>query len=402
MDIKEIFELLGRYAKENPELCTEIEEFVKKLLGCESDQAGMELLNEFKSAHPEFAALMKEPADSKKEEPAGKTFPVHDPFSGEIRKRIKLKDHDNHYAGWRAAIMSLPEKTLPLPVVDGKFLQSAKKIWEENVYGNEDILRVVLRHCIEYGKNGKTTPILLVGDPGIGKTLVAGIYGKILNLPCTVLSGPTAVAGRGLAGAPNIYSGASAGIIVQSMIRHNAGHPVICLDELDKTLTALGRDSGFQDELLSVLDDSSEHWYDNYLEIEVDASHIPFIFTANYKEKISLPLLDRMEMVEMKAPSKEMLHSITRKITVPDTLSRYDDGHVSIQDREVDMLVDMLWDSGNHSCRAYQKAFSQLVSDAYLDSLEKGGEICISEERVRKTAAMWQRNEKAKSIGFVI
>lgn len=398
MDKKELYALLGRFVSEKPELCAEIEEFVKKVIACGEDQAVMELLTEFKTAHPEFADLMKACAEEK-EAGQGKVFPVHKPFTSEIRERMKLAKRLEHFANWSSALKSLPEKTLPLPVVDSEFIRRAKEIWKQDICGNDELFRVMLRHCIEYSKKGTTSPILLLGDPGIGKTLAAKTYGKIMNLPCSFLSGPNAASGRGLSGAPNIYAGAGVGAVVQAMIDHKAGNPVLVIDELDKTGTAIARDHVFQDELLSMMDESSETWYDNFLEIEVDASHIPLVLTANKKEPISQPLLDRMEVVRMEAPTKEMLHSITREFTLPKTMSMYDDGRVSFPEQEVDMLVDMLWDAGNHSCRAYQTAVSILVSDAYLDSLEKGADVRISEESVKKTAALWRRN--AKGIGFV-
>ena len=401
MSRKKLFELLERIAKEKPELCKEIEDFAKRVIACGGELEETNLLAEFKSAHPEIAGILADFESETAECGDGKIFPVHKTFSDEIRQRIKLAKENDHYANWANAIKSIPAFTLPLPVVDSTFLSRAKEIWKENVYGNDEILRVLLRHCIEYSKHGKTMPILLLGDPGIGKTLVARTYGKIMNLPCSFLSGPSAASGRGLAGAPNLYSGAGVGAVVQAMIDHKAGNPVLCIDELDKAVESFRKDSVFQNELLSLLDESGETWYDNFLEISVDASHLICVMTANEINEISRPLLDRMEIIRMEAPDKETMHNITKKMTLPEVLRVYEEDRVCFPERELDLLVDMLWDGGNHSCRPYQKAVSLLVSDAYLAAVETNSNVCISEENVRKTAAMWSRKKSCSGIGFV-
>ena len=359
------------------------------------------VLKDYLTKHTSLAVCFRECCFERAEEkPNGKVYQVHKPYSNEIRQRIKLAEHNDHYRNWANAVKAVPEYTLPLPDVDGEFLHRAKETWHQNICGNDDVLQVILRHIIEYSKTGKTMPILLIGEPGVGKTLVAKNYGKILNLPGSFISAPSASGGRGLSGAPNLYVGAGVGAIVQAMIDNRAGNPVVCIDEVEKAVHGYGRSPDFQDELLAVLDESNAAWFDNFLEIEVDASHIPFIFTANEKELISPPLLDRMEVVKMESPTIEMFHCITREFALPKALAAYPDDRIYFGDHEADMLVDMLWNRGNRSCRTYQKAVELLVSKAYLSVLESNHSVQITEQNVLETVIMCSHDVRTKSIGF--
>lgn len=396
MTKREFFRILEQFALEKPQLGKEIEELA--LLVNASDNFE-EVIPDYLKNHPALAeCFMDHPEYVQK--PDGKVFQVHEPFSNEIRQRMKLAEHNEHYRNWVNAIRAVPSYTLPIPSVNGNFIHRAKDIWRQNIYGNEEILQTILRHSIEYSRTGKTMPILLIGSPGVGKTLVAKSYGSILNLPSCFISGPSASVGRGLSGAPNLYVGAGVGAIVQSMIDKNAGNPVICIDEVEKTSGGHSRSPDFQNELLAALDESNVAWYDNFLEITVDASHIPFIFTANEKDLISSPLLDRMEVIKMEEPSLEMMHSITKEFTLPKALKAYDTEQIEFREHELDMLVDKLWDSGNHSCRVYQKAIEMLVSSAFLTVIEKNQSVRITENDICSTVEMCSHNRRSKVIGF--
>lgn len=157
------------------------------------------------------------------------------------------------------------------------------------------------------------TPILLLGEPGIGKTYFAKKLAKILGTTFHFLDANSITASWVLTGASGQWQNADAGNIFKYILESNTISPVVILDEIDKLSQGKNYDpfSVFHQMFES---ENSSQFKDEFLNISFDASKIIYILTANNINNIPDSLLSRMRVFDIKRPSNEDMKIIAQNI----------------------------------------------------------------------------------------
>ena len=242
-----------------------------------------------------------------------------DPGSGEY---YKIKQ-------WVDAFMSIPfgkTKQLPLTIDDGMekcnaFMENAKKVLDECVYGLDDAKMQILQLVGNWISNPNSigTAIAIKGPPGTGKTtLIKEGISKILQRPFAFLALGGATDSSFLEGHGYTYEGSTWGKIVNILIQSKCMNPVIYFDELDKiSETPKGEEiTG----ILTHLTDTTQNncFHDKYFaNMDFDLSKSLFIFSYNDESKVNPILKDRMYRIHTAGYVTKEKITIAKKYLIP-------------------------------------------------------------------------------------
>lgn len=156
-------------------------------------------------------------------------------------------------------------------------------------------------------------PILLLGEPGLGKTHFAKCLAKVLGTGFEFVSMSSLTAGWILSGASSQWMNSKPGKVAQSLVDGEYANPLIALDEVDKA----GGDARYDPmgALYTLLEkDTACHFKDEFLEVPLNASHILWIATANQEGAIPEPILNRMNVYSIERPDRDGAMRIARSL----------------------------------------------------------------------------------------
>lgn len=176
----------------------------------------------------------------------------------------------------------------------------------------EDIRRQ-LALCIDSADAVELPPILLLGEPGIGKTYFARRVSQLLGTGFGFVPMSSLTAGWILSGASSQWRNAKPGKVFETFLNGDYANPVIVVDELDKA----GSDTQYDPlgALYALLEtQTAMRFVDEFAEIPIDASGAVWFGTANHASRIPEPLLNRMNVYQIEPPDAEGSARIARSI----------------------------------------------------------------------------------------
>jgi hypothetical protein len=144
-------------------------------------------------------------------------------------------------------------------------------------------------------------PLLLIGDPGGGKSRFARRLGELLGLSIWRVDASQSD-GATLGGTDRRWHSAECCHPLLAIARGKTANPLILLDELEKAATQ--NDNGrLWDCLLGLLEfETSARYPDPALQIPLDLSHVSYIATANTCDPLPAPLKDRFRIIVFPKP----------------------------------------------------------------------------------------------------
>ena len=303
-----------------------------------------------------------------------------------------------NYLDW---MVSLPWKKRTKDDLD---IDHVKTILDEDHYGLEKPKERILEHIavLNLVKEMKGQILCLVGPPGVGKTSLAKSIARALNRKFVRMSLGGVRDEAEIRGHRRTYIGSMPGKIIQSMKRAGVVNPVILMDEIDKMSMDFRGDPASA--LLEVLDPQQNSTFnDHYLEVDYDLSKTMFITTANVRYAIPLPLLDRMEVIELSSYLDFEKKEIAKRHIIPRLIKDHglNSKEISIPDASVQKIInEYTRESGVRNlerelasiCR---KAAKEIVLERNKNGKKKHSLLVVEEKKVESFLGVPRFRSKA-------
>ncbi|MBQ9978553.1 MAG: endopeptidase La [Clostridia bacterium] len=280
-------------------------------------------------------------------------------------------------------VLDIPWKTSTKDRTD---IAAASKILERDHDGLDDVKKRILEFLAvkELNPDLKNQIICLVGPPGVGKTSIAASIATAMKRKYVRVSLGGVRDEADIRGHRKTYVGAMPGRIINALIQAKVNNPLILLDEIDKlTRDAHGDPTSA---LLEVLDgEQNKAFRDHFVELPFDLSGCFFIATANTLDTIPRPLIDRMEIIEIKIYTKREKISIAKNHLIPKQLKRHglNKRTLKISDSALEEMIDHY--TREAGVRNLERTIASLCRKAAHELVSSGAKsVSIKSENIAK------------------
>jgi ATP-dependent Lon protease len=221
-------------------------------------------------------------------------------------------------------------------------------------------------------------PILLLGEPGIGKTYLASQLAQSMGVPMEKISAGGAQGGFQLTGSHSSWADSRPGLIFSLLAQGRSASPVVVIDEIDKI-----RDAKYPvlPVLLDLLEpETGKQFKDEFFEVKFDASKVIFILTANSIAEVPASLLSRCEVFNIPRPGFKQRSRIIENIVAK--LKIKTDMEIELDKAARGMLAERL--------DIDLRRVNRLVEDAIAKAILTGNRV----------ADLWLPEDNERDIDF--
>lgn len=266
---------------------------------------------------------------------------------------------------------------------DNFSIADARRILDEDHYGLEEVKKRILEF-IAVGKlkgslNGQI--ICFVGPPGVGKTSISSSIAKSLGRQFVRMSLGGIKDEAEIRGHRRTYIGAMPGRIIAAMRQAGYVNPVLLFDEIDKLSNDFHGDPASA--MLEVLDSAQNFAFrDHFLELPYDLSKVLFITTANTRDTIPAPLLDRMEIIEVPSYLATEKVEIAKRHLLPRQREKHGltKGQLVVPDALLPEIIEAY--TAEAGVRGLERELARICRKAACEVVEGKSRVRLSEQRL--------------------